>query len=53
MGELCQKATEVYAWLGEADLESDLIFDVLQEFSKRKRRDQPITDLDAAEELAG
>ncbi|KIM93081.1 hypothetical protein OIDMADRAFT_70040, partial [Oidiodendron maius Zn] len=31
MGDIYSRATEVYAWLGEADCHTNRVFDVLQE----------------------
>ena len=52
MGEIYSKAIKVFAWLGEADCGSDLIFDVLQEFRKRKRQGHHHINFDAAEEFS-
>jgi Heterokaryon incompatibility protein (HET) len=52
MGEIYSRATKVYAWLGEADRQTDCVFAVLQQFRDRKREGKVPTHFDAAEELS-
>jgi hypothetical protein len=42
----------VYAWLGEADCQTDCVFDVLQEFRDRKREAKFPPHFDTAEQLS-
>ncbi|EXJ56832.1 hypothetical protein A1O7_07176 [Cladophialophora yegresii CBS 114405] len=52
MGEIFRRAMGAYAWLGEADSDTDCIFDVLREFRKRKMELELPAGLDAAEQLS-
>ncbi|CAI6342359.1 unnamed protein product [Periconia digitata] len=52
MGEIYSLAVRVYAWLGEASRETDLVFAVLQQFRDRKREEACPTSFDAAEQLS-
>ena len=52
MGHIYSRATEVYAWLGEADCETNRVFDVLHEFRDRKREAGFPIHYDAAEQLS-
>ncbi|KAF2726516.1 hypothetical protein EJ04DRAFT_582609 [Polyplosphaeria fusca] len=52
MGEIYSRAVKVYAWLGEASRETDLVFAVLQQFRDRKREETCPAYFDAAEQLS-
>ncbi|KAK5069398.1 hypothetical protein LTR51_008648 [Lithohypha guttulata] len=52
MGEIYSKAAKVYAWLGEADPETDLVFDVLTEFRDVRNVAGFPASWDAAEQLS-
>jgi hypothetical protein len=52
MGKIYSRSQTVYAWLGEADRETDCIFDVLLAFRDEVKEEVLPPDLDAAERLA-
>jgi len=52
MGEIYSKAAQVYAWLGETDDETSLVFDVLTEFRDVKTEVSLPIQFDAAEQLS-
>lgn len=52
MGEIYNLAVRVYAWLGEASRETDLVFAVLQQFRNRKREEACPAYFDAAVQLS-
>lgn len=52
MGEIYIRATRVYAWLGEADRQTDCVFDILTAFRDRTKEANFATHLDAAEQLS-
>lgn len=55
MGNIYRRATGVYAWLGDINPETNLVFKVLQEFRDCKRSAEfvrSVAGLDAAEEVS-
>ncbi|PVH95405.1 HET-domain-containing protein, partial [Periconia macrospinosa] len=52
MGEIYSRAVKVYAWLGKASRETDLVFAVLQQFRDRKKEEACPAYFDTAEELS-